>query len=540
MKKFLSKKSINLVVTAIPLSFLFFSSIPRSHVQATETWYDLNWLYRKSIIIDNTNNSNNLTNYQIRIGASYNSHMKSDFSDIRFVDSNNITLLDYWIKSYISSDSSTFWVEIPSISGNSLKTIYMYYGNSSAVSLSSGEATFRLFDDFNDNSINNFKWQLIDGYGEIKEQNQRLEVKAKSVESWALREWLKTINTYDSPLAIDFDGYGEQSGANPIHHEVASRWDGLVRPLEEYGLPQNAILTKLHDAGSSAGNSQIFKYPGEDLLATSENVLNAQTWYSYSITDDSSKVTLYYDDTKLTEATASFSGGSYVGLTAREYPNPYSVYFDNVRIRNFANPEPSVTFNQEEYPYYILNAPSNIEILKTSNWTTDVSETGQYGIVNIGIKNASRRIAAFDVDFSTDRDWSLLTADSIGNKSFFHYPGGFMSIPGASGNGFVLYVPKGNGTKVGICPDATFLNEVNENCTNLIILDENSSGVEIATEDDIEYWKVSFLFGSGGYSFSEDVQEELPATGESVLIPEILGLMILFSCSRLYKKLKVT
>jgi len=68
---------------------------------------------------------------------------RDDFGDIRFTDDDGTTLLDYWIddKNFISGTSAIIWVEvIDDLSSN--QSIYIYYDNPSATSVSSIENTF--------------------------------------------------------------------------------------------------------------------------------------------------------------------------------------------------------------------------------------------------------------------------------------------------------------------------------------------------------------------------------------------------------------
>ncbi len=93
------------------------------------------------------------------------SKVKSDFSDLRFTKSDGVTLLDYWIESYVSGTSAVIWVEIDSIPASpTTVTIYIYYGNPTAPSLSNGSNTFDFFDDFDGSSLDASKW-ITGGYG---------------------------------------------------------------------------------------------------------------------------------------------------------------------------------------------------------------------------------------------------------------------------------------------------------------------------------------------------------------------------------------
>jgi hypothetical protein len=111
---------------------------------------------RQSVSISGSPNAG--TDYQVRVDVTYDSDMLPDFGDIRFTDNDGQTELDYWLESYTASTSALFWVEVAD-SLATAGTIYMYYRNTSVVSTASdGPATFVLFDDFNDGSINATLW----------------------------------------------------------------------------------------------------------------------------------------------------------------------------------------------------------------------------------------------------------------------------------------------------------------------------------------------------------------------------------------------
>jgi len=110
--------------------------------------------YRKPITIDNTNNANTLSNYQVLVTLDTASlisagKMRSDCGDVRFKDSDAQTQLSYWIESGCNSANTRIWVKVPTIPASSTKTIYVYYGNPSATSQSNGSSTFLAF---------NLKW----------------------------------------------------------------------------------------------------------------------------------------------------------------------------------------------------------------------------------------------------------------------------------------------------------------------------------------------------------------------------------------------
>ncbi len=110
-------------------------------------WFNDSWQYRSRIDIDNTVNSSDLTNFQIKIEFNSSnfdfSKAKSDGSDIRVCDSDETTLISFWIEKWDSSaQEGIVWVKVPSIPASTTKSIYVYYGNPDATSISSLTDTF--------------------------------------------------------------------------------------------------------------------------------------------------------------------------------------------------------------------------------------------------------------------------------------------------------------------------------------------------------------------------------------------------------------
>lgn len=128
------------------------------------SWFDSGWRYRKSVAISRPSGS--VTNYQMKLlimessgsstgNVSCDGKCLSSFDDLRFTNSNGVTLLDYWVESISGTTPNqlaTVWVEFDSI--ETITTVfYMYYGNMNlsgegGSSVSSGANTFLFFDDF--------------------------------------------------------------------------------------------------------------------------------------------------------------------------------------------------------------------------------------------------------------------------------------------------------------------------------------------------------------------------------------------------------
>lgn len=132
----ISKKSIILaailvILIGIPaIAFLWIRSQEDGRV-----WYSSSWMYRKAITVSG-NGSSTLTNEDVLVTLDTatlvsQSKLQSDCDDLRLVDSDDSTLLSYWIEDDCNTSSTKVWVRIPSLPSGG-KTIYVYYGNPSA------------------------------------------------------------------------------------------------------------------------------------------------------------------------------------------------------------------------------------------------------------------------------------------------------------------------------------------------------------------------------------------------------------------------
>lgn len=123
-------------------------------ITCTFSMQSSSWMYKRSVIIDNSRSRENLRDYQILVALDTASlisagKMRSDCGDIRLADSDGTTLLSYWIEPNTCNTNATrIWVKVPSIAGGSKKTIYVYYGNKSATPVSDPFGTMFIYEDF--------------------------------------------------------------------------------------------------------------------------------------------------------------------------------------------------------------------------------------------------------------------------------------------------------------------------------------------------------------------------------------------------------
>ena len=117
------------------------------------------WLYRVPVTITNSNASA-YTNFEVRDSINTAAlvtagKMKADGGDIRFADS-LCNPLSYYVMSGINTNATIIWVKVPSLPASGTRTVYMYYGNQSATSLSNANNTFAFYEGFDGNNLGRF------------------------------------------------------------------------------------------------------------------------------------------------------------------------------------------------------------------------------------------------------------------------------------------------------------------------------------------------------------------------------------------------
>lgn len=272
---------------------------------STGVWYDQSWIKRKTITVDNTLNPNNLTDYQVKVDVQYDSDMKADFSDLRFVEDDHQTLISYWIESYTPSDSAKVWLKVSAILGSDTKTIHMYYGNPSASSLNDPDNTFLLFI--------NFTRDGIISYGGSQDSNP---AQTEIIDDTILRMWGN--NWKASMRSLDVAGNGSQA----ICFDFLS--NGTQGEINGIGV----------DTDNSISSNRFYRIYGTQNWGNSDHYgyIGSGDWQYYSIVLD-----------------------DFVGMFDRlvftndaDGSQATNIYYRNVRVLKYTSQEPLINIGIEE------------------------------------------------------------------------------------------------------------------------------------------------------------------------------------------------
>ena len=112
------------------------SSDATGSVDASTAWWDAAWSYRIPITLHNTT-AETLVGVPVRIALRATnlpaSIANNDGRDLRFVDSDQTTLLPHEIETFNGvTREGEIWVRVPSLPGGSAHTIFLYVGNAAA------------------------------------------------------------------------------------------------------------------------------------------------------------------------------------------------------------------------------------------------------------------------------------------------------------------------------------------------------------------------------------------------------------------------
>ncbi len=132
-------------------------------IMLASSWALSDWKYRRAIVVNNSY-ANALVNYPVILTVDTNSlvatgRMRSGLEDVRFTSDTGASLA-YWIDTATIGNSTKIYVKTNLTLGDT--TIYMYYGNGNASSLSSMTAIFTMIDDFESGSYWTFNTTDLD------------------------------------------------------------------------------------------------------------------------------------------------------------------------------------------------------------------------------------------------------------------------------------------------------------------------------------------------------------------------------------------
>ena len=370
------------------LGFFLFLLLVVNDAQAT--WWDANWPFRKEIKI---NSIFTVDDYQVLIYVSYSNGMKNDFSDLRFTyfnqSSNSEELIPYWIESKIDGVSAEIWVRVPKlIAGNT--TVYLYYGNQQATSLSNGQNTFFVFDDFDDSSFNTTKWYAdqtwteANGYLSYTSSSSLSHIAGKDVNltNYAIvsKYGLWASSSYgDTRISMRIKGYTESDRNN----------------CEIYGFNRigNSISSHCNYLYTECTNGI------QNYTSSSTNCLPIQQYHRFELAGYENNFYLFVNKQLKVylKPSTNYRTNGYGWNVYYSHTNGVEMRVDYTFTRNFVYPEPTY------------------EIFESNQWLTNVSKPSP----QVYDKNA---VYGFQLSVGFDVDFVNFISNIEGFNNTYSYP----------------------------------------------------------------------------------------------------------------------
>ena len=317
-----------------PSTFYALAGKEGPYITETTSWYNTSWTRRCPTTITNITGTA-LSGYQVKVGVAYDSDMQPNFNDIRFVDSDGLTLLNYWRESFIASTSATFWVKVPSVPSG-IKTIYMYYGNPSAGSASNGTNTLEFFDE--GDQISSWTTGNV-GSGSAGQSltigNPAPSYYANSSDVWNYAYMKRDIGLTTNRI-IEFDMQTDTSLGQYYVLDVAF----LVNST---GYGQNFRLEGRVGEKSGFASKDSWTAPNWGVPASGLSYATG-TWYKAKIAIGPTQADGWIDGSLQSSSPYTLrttAGNTFFGIE-------WSGRIDNIRVRKYVSPEPTTAVGSEE------------------------------------------------------------------------------------------------------------------------------------------------------------------------------------------------
>ena len=384
------------------------------------TWWNSSWQYRKPITITEQS-GNNLTNFQVAINVSYDSDMQSDFDDLRFTyynaTSDTETEIPYWIESYSASNWCYVWVNVTYIPANDNATIYMYYSNTEASNESNGDNTFILFDDFEGSDIDTSKWVWeVNGDASYSVTNSYIEIAPGSSggNGGRIKRTAQDVSD-ESDFIIETKALGYWAGVTDKQQTMNIGFTEATQSVSSYGMSiyREITIFKTNAEGTNTGYYRIDLRSADasNIYAAeiTDRHINESTWYIFRLRNIYSNTNfdfyilntdytqVYYEDYQTNYGSGVPSSvydsisDNRIYLACGEWNNLAGAYarYDWVRVRKYADPEPTYTIGSEETPTIItIHSPQNTTYTTTTIWLNVTADetvnTWLYNLNNAG------------------------------------------------------------------------------------------------------------------------------------------------------------
>jgi hypothetical protein len=394
---------ITLKVLTVTLAWVLMT-----HGIDAQNWFDADWDYRVPVTITNTGSA--LTDFQVQVSLNASfpwGHTSSNGSDIRVTSSDGQTELSYWIENWTYQTSAVIWVRVSLIAATpATSTIYIYYGNSAATSVSSGFNTFEFFDDFEEGSINSSRWTASGGTWTAVAATQQ-----NGISSYVAQGTVSTGNQILQSSGFTGSDYITEVYGRQI---TGNSWGVCTRVTAI----NNYYLTALYDNHDAENNLFTYEWnpSTHPFWATALGTINPNVWYKMSIKVFSNNIHVFINDLqRLTISDSNHpAGGISFWLQATA-----TAQFNDLRVRKYAADEPASTLGieQNQYPPLTIGyTKADVSCNGGSDGQINITVTGGSGIYTYLWSPGS--LTSEDIYGLSAGTYSVYVEDGLGSMGY--------------------------------------------------------------------------------------------------------------------------
>ena len=325
----------------------------------------------------NMNVSANYTNRQVLLRVTYDPDMRSDYSDLRFTNRNGTTALPYYILSQVNGSYADVYVKADSLNTKNGTQMWVFYGNSSAATLSNGSTTFLFFDDFNDGVVNS-AWTKVQSTATINEANRYLETPecgAYGTQNCVNGYAYYYLNLSKTPIALNVSkpylvGVKTWNKEDNTGGETAQT--SLWRNAPNQSTPLDAAFFHHGDANNNVGYYS--GYNGSTGFGTYASMQDY--WFGEEFRFDGKNMSMFFNGTKRNTFAWTYSKGFVsLGKTSGSGASVDNNRWDDLYVSEYIFPEPQVAFGAEQSNVGTLPTATTSTSSTTSTTTSTTSTT---------------------------------------------------------------------------------------------------------------------------------------------------------------------
>ena len=352
------------------------------------------WTYRVPVLINNTSGGA-LSNHQVALTLNaqqliVKGKAKLDGGDIRFLDKNG-SVLPFWINpEKYNSTAAEIWVKVNTIAAAQVDTIYLFYGEASSLTLSNGDLTFELFDDFIGSTINASKWTSCNG-GSFTVAGGTATFGSTAAST--SRSTLTAVMPIASPIIVEADVQSVSNGIGFIGQRNGN--SGYALAYEDNGQPTMRMM-KFQSDPDCFSLANINPPNNKAVSANETNGMWSFTWFS----TNNQKFAWPGQTAVENRSDVEFPLPATVSVTLGNINKVGSLELDWVRARKYTTNQPTTSLGTEVTSIFTVSASA----------TDTVCENGTILIKASAIAGATYNWAGPNGYTSTDQNPIITSA----------------------------------------------------------------------------------------------------------------------------------